>query len=749
MRRRSRSVPAPLTSAALAVLFLLVPALAFAAPIRVWHAYRDAEAKSLDAILATWKGEEVEALSLPYDAYAAKLQAAIPLGEGPDIFIDAHERLGDFRARQIVAPVGDALESEAVFQGPALAAVAFEGQFWGLPISQKCLALYMNTELVREAPAYLEDLVELVGKLPKGVYPLAYEARIPYAHAPILAAFGGEMLDANDQFGFVGEGAERSLDLVRSLIQRKVVPEDANGALVTDLFNAGQAAYAISGPWFVGGLNDAAKRRLKVASLPSVRATGQPLRPLVGVESIMLSPQGAKRAEVRALARLLAGPEAARIRLTIARAPPVRTDVAVPADDAFIAAFTAQAKVAVPMPSSRAMRATWEPAERAIRKALRGDASSAVALAEAKHRFDDVRRPLPSARSPAPLLLVLGGLALALAFQWVRSVRGVNFGAAVRRSLPAYRYVLHAVVAIGVLVMVPLVIGAVTSLFAGSGENLRYVGFANFINILTARGEPLLSTGSFYLVLAVTVLWTLANVFFHVTIGVALALLLHRPTLRFRAMYRVLLIIPWAVPSYVTALSWKGMFHRQYGAVTGLIEAANSLFGTHMEPIAWFSTFSTAFTANLATNVWLGFPFMMVVTLGALTGVPEDVLEAATVDGATRWQRLWQITLPLIRPTLAPAVTLGAIWTFNMFNVVFLVSGGDPDGTTDILVSEAYRWAFTREAQYGYAAAYAVLIFLMLTLTTRALARARGGGASDGVDGGHRDAPGQGTPEVA
>jgi arabinogalactan oligomer / maltooligosaccharide transport system permease protein len=95
------------------------------------------------------------------------------------------------------------------------------------------------------------------------------------------------------------------------------------------------------------------------------------------------------------------------------------------------------------------------------------------------------------------------------------------------------------------------------------------------------------------------------------------------------------------------------------------------------------------------------------------------VLEAAKVDGATRWQRLRLITLPMIRPTLAPAVTLGAIWTFNMFNVVFLVSGGDPDGTTDILVSEAYRWAFTREAQYGYAAAYAVLIFLLLTLATR------------------------------
>jgi arabinogalactan oligomer/maltooligosaccharide transport system permease protein len=230
-----------------------------------------------------------------------------------------------------------------------------------------------------------------------------------------------------------------------------------------------------------------------------------------------------------------------------------------------------------------------------------------------------------------------------------------------------------------------------------------------------------LSSGSFYLVLIVTVVWTLLNVAFHLGLGLTAGLLLSQPLLKMRAFYRVLLIIPWAVPNYVTALAWKGMFHRQFGAVTGFIELANDTLGTGIEPISWFAQFSTAFTANVATNVWLGFPFMMVVTIGALTGVPKDVLEAAEVDGASRWQRLTKITLPMIRPTLMPAITLGAIWTFNMFNVVFLVSGGDPDGTTDILVSEAYRWAFTREAQYGYAAAYAVLIFVLLMGGTRLL----------------------------
>ncbi len=348
----------------------------------------------------------------------------------------------------------------------------------------------------------------------------------------------------------------------------------------------------------------------------------------------------------------------------------------------------------------------------------------AVALAEAKRRFDDVRRPLPPPASPLAGLLVLGAIGIWGALRWTRLARAPGFRAELRRSASAYAYVAHAVLAVGVLVIVPLVIGAGTSLFAGNDEDRRYVGLANFLDILAARGGPLLASGSFYLVLLVTVFWTVCNIALHVGIGVALALVLSRPTLRMRALYRVLLIIPWAVPSYVTALAWKGMFHRQFGAVTALILALDRALGLDVEPIAWFSRFSTAFSANLATNVWLGFPFMMVVTLGALTGVPDDVLEAAKVDGATRWQRLRLVTLPIIRPTLMPAVTLGAIWTFNMFNVVFLVSGGDPDGTTDILVSEAYRWAFTRENQYGYAAAYAVLIFFMLLGVTRLTRRA-------------------------
>lgn len=705
-----------------ALVWLWARPAAAAEPLVVWHAYRGDEEAALERALAVFsdaareRGEPVSisTLAIPYDAFSSKINAAVPLGDGPHLFIDSHERLGDYRNRGVVAPVGDALEAGA-FLPAALQAVTLGDDVFAVPLNLKSLALYVNTELATP-PATFEAIVD--ASFTAGIYPLAYEAMNPYAHAPLLHAFGGTMLRDNDTFGMVGPEAEASVVFAKSLVDRGVVPSDADGALVTNLFRSGKAAYAMSGPWLASDLEGAVS--YTVVPLPPLAKTGRALAPFLTVEAVMLSPKGAVSRPARALARYLASVDVARERQRKARVPSARVDAI--ATDALITAFATQATTAIPMPTSAAMRSTWEPARRAMRKVLRGQAEPGPALAEAEHRFEDVRRPPPPPASPWPAVL-LSALALLGALVWVRRARDAHHGPSIRQSMHAYRYLAHAVLAVGALVILPLTVGAGTSLFAGPSSAMHYVGVGNFVEILTARGGPLLGTGSFYLVLLVTILWTLVNVAFHLGIGLAVGLLLSRPVLKMKAVYRVLLIVPWAVPNYVTALAWKGMFHRQFGAVTGLIDALNGLLGTSMEPISWFAQFSTAFTANVATNVWLGFPFMMVVTIGALTSVPKDVLEAAEVDGASRWQRLTKVTLPIIRPTLMPAVTLGAIWTFNMFNVVFLVSGGDPDGTTDILVSEAYRWAFTREAQYGYAAAYAVLIFLLLFFGTKLLDR--------------------------
>jgi arabinogalactan oligomer/maltooligosaccharide transport system permease protein len=205
-----------------------------------------------------------------------------------------------------------------------------------------------------------------------------------------------------------------------------------------------------------------------------------------------------------------------------------------------------------------------------------------------------------------------------------------------------------------------------------------------------------------------TLVWTVVNVAFHVGLGVLLAVLLNAP-LRGRAAYRLLLIIPWAVPAYITALTWRGMFDYEYGAV-------NLLLGKflHLSPINWLGEPLRAFEACVIANVWLGFPFMMVIALGGMQGIPAELYEAARIDRASRWQQFWHITLPLLKPVLLPAITLGAIWTFNNLNVIWLVSnGGEPQDSTHILVSYVYKAVFNLY-RYGYGAALSMVMFLIL-----------------------------------
>jgi ABC-type sugar transport system permease subunit len=305
------------------------------------------------------------------------------------------------------------------------------------------------------------------------------------------------------------------------------------------------------------------------------------------------------------------------------------------------------------------------------------------------------------------IALVGIGVALAQAAQLTD-----RFAAGLRTHRTALGFLAPAAISMLVLVAAPFVIGLVLGFYDHHHGTWTFVGLHNFTEILSGGGRPLDDPLNFWFILGVTVLWTVANVAFHVTIGVALALVLSRSWLRGKGVWRMLFILPWAVPNYITALIWKGMFTGEYGAINSLLHAVG------LDGVSWFSSWATSFSANVITNTWLGFPFMMVVALGALESIPKELYEAASVDGASAWQRFRHITLPHLRPALGPAVALGSIWTFNMFNVIYLVSAGQPGGSTNILVTDAYRWAFERGERYGMAAAYATIIFLILLLWT-------------------------------
>ncbi|MCB9758518.1 MAG: extracellular solute-binding protein [Alphaproteobacteria bacterium] len=689
-------------------------AAAWAAPVElnVWHAYRGQERAALEAVLAEFDAAHpdvtVRPLALPAESFITKLEAAAPRGNGPDLFIAAHERVGDWSATGLLAPV-EGLDT-APYHPITVEALRYDGDLYGVPLAYKCLALFYNRALVRDpagtTDALLAQLRDLTGG---GRYGLAYQADAPYFFAPWMHGHGGGVYQG-DAVALDQPGNVAGLAFLRKItVEEGLIPEEPTGALVTQLFNEGQAAYVISGPWFLGEIDP--KVDFAVAPLPRVSATGLSAAPFLTVEGAFVSAYAAQPEAARALARFLADTPAALNRAVEGRQS-VATLAAYAdprvANDPVLAAFRAQLDHSVPMPNRPEMAATWEPLARALRRVIRGDLLPQAALETAQTEFAIITRPPPPPASPTPWLALLGAVVLGGLGWFIRTLAQPGKLAEIRAWSYAYLYVGPAAVSMGVLVMLPFVVGAGVSFFAHHQGSFTFVGLANYLDIVLARDWPVTSALSFYFTLLVTVLWTVANVALHVTIGVALAMLLREPWVRLRGFWRVALIIPWAVPNYITALIWKGMFHRQFGAINGLLGALG------LEPVSWFGSFTTAFAANLTTNTWLGFPFMMVVTLGALQAIPRDLEQAADVDGADRWQRFRHITLPLLKPALLPAVVLGSVWTFNMFNIIYLVSGGEPDGSTEILISEAYRWAFTRQARYGYASAYAVLIFLVL-----------------------------------
>jgi arabinogalactan oligomer/maltooligosaccharide transport system permease protein len=697
--------------------------------VKLWHAYRGDERAALDAVVERLRqsepGFEVEVLAVPSKAYKSRLMSALPRGNGPDLFIEAHELVGEWSNSKLLQP---ALFPEqtppSAFAAPALDALRFGEQTWGVPLAVKSVALFHNKALAPTAPTTMEALIEAgrgVGKVP-----LAYEVGEFYHHAGLLHAFGGRPLDEAGRPELTSPGVQDSLAYAATLAKNGTVPGESDGALVATLFNQGEVPFVFNGPWFLGEIKDGVE--YGVAPLPTV--DGKPMRPFLTVEALFRAAHStADDAHVRAVVQALAGQAGSVTRATQGRQAlahlGAQQDPAVAADTV-LAAFSAQASAAVPMPNRPEMGAIWEPANAALRNVLRGARTPAEATAEAQRMAESFLKPPPDPANPAPYLVLLGFLTLAGAASLVQRTRGTNLFDRMREGKAGYAYVAPAFVGMTFVVFLPFLVGSAVSLFAHKDAEFTFVGLKNFWSILTSEGYGFTDPKSFWFTLIVTVGWTLANVALHAGLGLGLALLLRDPWMKLKGVYRVLLIVPWAVPNYITALIWRGMFNEQFGAINALL----GLVG--VEPVAWFSGFATSFAANLTTNTWLGFPFMMVVTLGALQAIPRDLEEAAEVDGAGAWLRFRHVTLPLLKPALLPAIILGSVWTFNMFNIIYLVSTGEPNGSTEILISEAYKWAFERQSQYGYASAYAVLVFGILWIYTRLTARVTGGGGALG-----------------
>jgi arabinogalactan oligomer / maltooligosaccharide transport system permease protein len=242
------------------------------------------------------------------------------------------------------------------------------------------------------------------------------------------------------------------------------------------------------------------------------------------------------------------------------------------------------------------------------------------------------------------------------------------------------------------------------------------IGWTNYERVLTSPAIR----GPFLRVFLWTFAFAVLSVVSSFVMGLGFALALNDPRMKFRRVTRSLLIVPYALPSFMTALVWQGLLNTSFGPINRMFNLST--------PWLTSQAFAGALPkfSVLLVNLWLGFGYMFLITTGALQAMPDDVKEAARVDGASGWQILRRITLPLLLVAVGPLLIASFAFNFNNFNVVFLLTGGGPPiqgtltpaGHTDILISYSYRLAFQggRGQDFGLAAAVSSVIFVLVAV---------------------------------
>ena len=257
-----------------------------------------------------------------------------------------------------------------------------------------------------------------------------------------------------------------------------------------------------------------------------------------------------------------------------------------------------------------------------------------------------------------------------------------------------------ALVVFGV-VLYPVVRTFVVSLFdvdsplAGS---YPFVGLDNYVRVF--------KDSAFYAVLGHTMYFTLLSTLLELAFGIAVALLLNAP-LKARWLWRSIVVLPWALPTIVNGALWRWIYNGQYGALNGLL----STLGISDEPTQWLGSPFLALNMVIIADVWKNTSIVVFFILAGLQTIPDDVYEAARMDGASAWRAFWRITFPLLAPSIAVVLILRTIEAFKVFDIIYVMTGGGPASGTQTVAFYTYLQAFSNQL-FGYGAALAYLIVL-------------------------------------
>jgi multiple sugar transport system permease protein len=272
-----------------------------------------------------------------------------------------------------------------------------------------------------------------------------------------------------------------------------------------------------------------------------------------------------------------------------------------------------------------------------------------------------------------------------------------------RQEIIAASFLWPSLVILVGLLIYPLAAVIRLSFYESNVLRENWVGLDNYITLLN---DP-----TFWRAFFQTVLFTAGSVGLHLIIGLSLALLLNAKINRsFRTIARGILIVPWLLAPTVAGMIWVLML-APFGVVNGFLASIGILDAN--ATISWLGDPSTSLISVTAMDVWRAFPFFMVMLLAGLQSVAPQLYEAAEIDGATLRQQFWYITLPELRPVIATIVLLDSIWTFRAFDPVFVMTGGGPMHSSEVLATAIYFDGF-QKLRFGYASAEAVIMFLVL-----------------------------------
>lgn len=279
----------------------------------------------------------------------------------------------------------------------------------------------------------------------------------------------------------------------------------------------------------------------------------------------------------------------------------------------------------------------------------------------------------------------------------------------------AWVYALPAFIPLVFLSVYPLTKGiwtAFTDLEAGLYFHPRFIWFDNFKRLL---GDSL-----FWHSFNIGVVWAVSCTLLSLGLGFGLALLLNQK-LRFLGLMRVLSLVPWAMPPVIVAIMWSILLNPAVGPIRATFHFLHIPGGS----TNWLGDFNTAFPTVVLIGAWVGMPIITVSILAALQGIPQEIIEAATIDGANSWQRFRYVTLPAVRAITTALVALNIIWNFNSFGLVFVLTAGGPGGKTFMPALFVYNESF-KYGNFGYAAAMGVVMMLAVLGMLGIYLKARG-----------------------